>query len=501
MTGQRMLVVRIESSVIGDGEIAVPRRGEMLAGPLQFVETSVDAPHAVRVRAELVPSERAPIWQYTGEGTPRRWEWSGSLRGDGWTASWRGAVPRTGQVELTGVFWGSFGYEAEGRFRGRVTRVRMASERYERRGAGGWYRVPGHYRLREVDAAPRFFGLGEELQDGDTADVEASVVVDVDLDDVPTLPVRPALVPGDVSAAGRVLWVVDSALPVLLRIDADDRASRVVLPGGIGTRRSVHATPSGCWVTGGDGTFWVTEGADPVRVDDQPVVAGAAAGESLLACTGTAVWRQYLPGREPVDLPAVAGRLSSMAAVGDNAYAVVVRRGESALRLRLVRVSAAGECTVGPAVPLLPRGHGNPFLLGDPLRVVRGADVGVVQPDLSVREERELAKHQLGGGISGGVSWTVGHPPDGTTSAGWWPLRGPVHVDRTQQYWVLTVHHPSSLDPVTSVPVASSMPRIAVRDDGGVYFCDRAVRRFRTDDPVMKEPDVIDVAGIAARLE
>lgn len=498
MTGPRSLIVRIESWVIGDGEIGVPRRGEVLAGPLQFIEAGADAPHAVRVRAELVPSERPPIWQYTGEESPRRWEWSGLLRGDGWTASWRGAVPRTGQVDLTGVFWGSFGPDMRGRFRGRVTRVRMASERYERRGAGGWYSVPGHYRLREVDTAPRFFGLGDTEHDGDSADMETSVVVDLDLDNVPALPVRPELVPGDVSVAGGVLWVVDSALPVVLRIDADDRATRVVLPGAIGTPRRVYATPSGCWVTGQDGTFWVTEGADPVRVDDQPVVAGAAAGESLVACTGTEAWRQYRPGREPVDLPAAAGYVSSMAAVGDSAYAMVLRRGESALRV--VRVSAAGECTVGPAVPLLPRGHGNPYLLGDPLRVVRGVDVGVVRPDLSVHEERGLPKRQLGGGISGGVSWTVGHPPDGTTSAGWWPLPGPARVDRTQQYWVLTVHHPSSLEPVTSVPVASSRPRIAVRDHGGVYLSDGAVRRFRTDSPVMAEPEVIDVASIAARL-
>ncbi|MFW0873086.1 hypothetical protein [Rhodococcoides corynebacterioides] len=498
MTCSRTVVIRIGSSVIGDGEIAVPRRGEVLAGPLQFIETGAEAPHAVRVRAELVPSERPPIWQYTGEASPRRWEWSGLLRGDGWTASWRGAVPRTGQVDLTGVFWGTFGYDTEGRFRGRVTRVRMASERYERRGAGGWYSVPGHYRLREVDTAPRFFGLGDTEHDGDSADMETSVVVDLDLDDVPALPVRPELVPGDVSAAGGVAWVVDSALPVVLRIDADDRATRVMLPGAIGTPRRVYATPWGCWVTGQDGAFWVTEGADPVRVDDQPVVAGAAAGESLVACTGTEVWRQYVPGREPVDLPAIAGYVSSMAAVGDCAYAVVLSRGDPVLRV--VRVSAAGECTVGPAVPLLPRGHGNPYLLGDPLRVVRGVDVGVVRPDLSVHEEREFPKRQLGGGISGGVSWTVGRLLQGNTTGESWPMPGPVVMDPTRRSWVLTVHDPASLEPVTSVPVSTHAPRVAAGADGEVFVIDSAVRRFRTDSPVMAEPEVIDVAGIAARL-
>ncbi len=497
MTGSRTIVIRIGSSVIGDGEIAVPRRGEVLAGPLQFVETDADAPHAVRVRAELVASDRPPVWQYTGEETPRRWEWSGLLRGDGWTASWRGAVPRTGQVDLTGVFWGTFGYDTEGRFRGRVTRVRMASERYERRGAGTWYSVPGHYRLREVDTAPRFFGLGETEHDGGSADMETSVVVDLDLDDVPALPVRPALVPGDVSAAGGVVWVVDSTLPVVLRIDADDRATRVMLPGAIGTPRRVHATPSGCWVTGQDGAFWVTEGADPVRVDDQPVVAGATAGESLVACTGTEVWRHYLPGREPIDLAAVAGHVSSIVVVGDCAYAAVLPRGRS--ELHLVRVPASGECTVGSAIPLVRNRHRKPFLMGDPLRMVHGADVGVVEPDLSVRGERIFARHPVGGGRTDELSWTVTPTPNGT-SAGWWPLPGPVVVDRTRASWVLTVHDPASLEPVTSVPVSTHAAWVAAGADGAVFVIDSAVRRFRTDGPVMAEPEVIDVAGIAARL-
>ncbi|SFA40076.1 hypothetical protein SAMN05444374_101434 [Rhodococcoides kroppenstedtii] len=497
MTGPRTLVVRIDSWVIGDGEIAVPRRGEVLAGPLQFIEAGADAPHAVRVRAELVASDRPPVWQYTGEETSRRWEWSGLLRGDGWTASWRGAVPRTGQVDLTGVFWGSFGPDMRGRFRGRVTRVRMASERYERRGAGGWYSVPGHYRLREVDTAPRFFGLGDTEHDGDSADMETSVVVDLDLDNVPALPVRPELVPGDVSVAGGVLWVVDSALPVVLRIDADDRATRVVLPGAIGTPRRVYATPSGCWVTGQDGTFWVTEGADPVRVDDQPVVAGAAAGESLVASTGTAVWRQYSPSREPVDLAAVAGHVSSIVVVDDYVYAAVLPRGRS--ELHLVRVSSSGECTVGSAIPLVRNRHRKPFLMGDALRLVHGADVGVVESDLSVRRERIFARHPVGGGRTDELSWTVTPTPNGT-SAGWWPLPGPVVVDRTRASWVLTVHDSASLEPVTSVPVSTHTARVAAGADGEVFVIDGAVRRFRTDSPVMADPEVIDVAGIAARL-
>ncbi|MBY6368140.1 hypothetical protein [Rhodococcoides corynebacterioides] len=54
---------------------------------------------------------------------------------------------------------------------------------------------------------------------------------------------------------------------------------------------------------------------------------------------------------------------------------------------------------------------------------------------------------------------------------------------------------------MTSVPVSTHAPRVAAGADGQVFVIDGAVRRFRTDSPVMAEPEVIDVAGIAARLE
>ena len=74
-------------------------------------------------------------------------------------------------------------------------------------------------------------------------------------------------------------------------------------------------------------------------------------------------------------------------------------------------------------------------------------------------------------------------------------------MDPTRPSWVLTVHDPVSLEPVTSVPVSTHAPRVAAGADGQVFVIDGAVRRFRTDSPVMAEPEVIDVAGIAARLQ
>ncbi|WJJ11313.1 hypothetical protein P9990_22545 [Prescottella equi] len=205
MTSRRTLVVQIEEIAIEDGEIAPPRVGEVMSFPLRFVELPESAGDVVTVRVPLEPSTRPPIRQYTGEDTPRSWEWSGLLRGDGWTASWRGFRPLTGRVELTGRFYGVLGND-DGRVRGRVTRVRIVSARFRRRTPGGWEIVPGHRRLRDVDAAPRFFDRDALFEsESDEADGDVGALVDLDLDDVPELPARPSIVPGDVSAAGGVL--------------------------------------------------------------------------------------------------------------------------------------------------------------------------------------------------------------------------------------------------------------------------------------------------------
>ncbi|MDJ0396249.1 hypothetical protein QMK17_23355 [Rhodococcus sp. G-MC3] len=63
MTGSRTLVVHIASSVIGDGEIAVPQVGAVLTGPLRFVEMPDAAPDVVRIKARLEPSSQVPILQ------------------------------------------------------------------------------------------------------------------------------------------------------------------------------------------------------------------------------------------------------------------------------------------------------------------------------------------------------------------------------------------------------------------------------------------------------
>lgn len=499
MKHNRTLVVQVTASVIGDGEIAAPKVGSLLTGPLQFVELPDSAPDAAVVSGVLEPSERGPILQYTGVDSPRRWEWSGLLRGDGWTATWRGFGPRTGRVELTGRFYGDFGHDTDGRFRGRVTRAQIVAERYRRQPGEGWVPVPGFRTLRDVDAAPRFIGDTNTMQDGTgEVDLEIGVLVHLDLDDVPTLPARASIVPGDLSAAGGKLWFVDDELPLVVCLDADRAVTEYVLPSAVGISRRVHATPAGCWVSGLDGTYWCALEAEPVRVDERPVHNGAVRGDTFLACTDSAAWVCFTPDEDPVEVAGAAGYVASIEVVDDGFVAVVrIREPEGQGSTRLVHVTAAGEATVGPDVSGEGRRHGDPYLAGDPLRLVRGVDIAVVQPDRSVRDHGErLGRQQFRGGGVGPMMWTIGHPPDGSGEAGWWPLPGPVVVDRTEQFWLFTLYDGRTLLLLTSVPVFTTNPPVTVDDDGQVYVIARGVQMLRSDDPVMQWPRELDVAGL-----
>lgn len=496
MTSTRTIVVHIPSSVVGDGEIAAPQVGAMLTGPLRFVELPVDAPDVVRIRTRLEPSKQEPILQYTSPNTSRRWEWSGLLRGDGWTASWRGFQPLTGVVELVGRFSGDFGYDTGGRFRGRVTRVRMISERFEQQPDVGWAQVPGHRSSRDVDAAPRFFGA-PPLTDDELGpiDLEHSVAVDIDLDDVPALPVRPSVLPGDVSVAGRKRWIADSELPLVVALGADSSVTEYRLPTRIGQGPRIWATETGCWAAGTNGTYWISHGNDPVQVDDRPVYNAASNGNTLLACTDDATWRLYSPNSTPIDVDALRGWVNSVA-VEDDCFIAVVRPADQSV-IRLVRVSVTGESTIGPEIPPESRRHGRPYLAGEPLRLIRGIDIARVGRDLGVRDDGDkLGRDQFHGGQLGRYAWTIGHPPDGTSSSGWWPLPGPVSYDRGEQFWLFTIYDAETFAPLTSVPVFATRPNVTIDDDGRVLLIGRGVQMVYPHAPIMQVPTELDVARL-----
>lgn len=496
MTGTRTIVVHIPSSVVGDGEIAVPLVGAVLTGPLRFVELPDSDPDVVRIRAHLEPSKREPILQNTGQNTSRRWEWGGLLRGDGWAASWRGFRPLTGEVELVGRFSGDFGYDTDGRFRGRVTRVRMVSERFERGRDAHWTHVPGHRNSRDVDAAPRFFGIPPLTEDElGPIDLEHSVAVDIDLDDVPALPVRPSVVPGDVSVAGRTWWIADSELPLVVALGADSSVTEYRLPTRIGRGPRIWATETGCWAAGTNGMYWISPGNDPVQVDDRPVYNAASNGNTLLACTDDATWRLYSPKLAPIDVDALRGWVNSVA-VEDDCFVAVVRPADQSV-IRLVRVSVTGESTIGPEITPESRRHGRPYLAGEPLRLIRGVGIARVRRDLGVRDDGDkLGRDQFHGGQLGRYAWTIGHPPDGTSSSGWWPLPGPVSYDRGEQFWLFTIYDAETFAPLTSVPVFVTRPNVTIDEDGRVLLIGRGVQMVYPHTPIMQVPTELDVARL-----
>lgn len=491
MTSRRTLVVQIEEIAIEDGEIAPPRVGEVMSFPLRFVELPESAGDVVTVRVPLEPSTRPPIMQYTGEDTPRSWEWSGLLRGDGWTASWRGFRPLTGQVELTGRFFGVLGYDTDGQARGRVTRVRIVSARFRRRTQGGWEIQPGHRRLRDVDAAPRFFDRDALFEsESDEADSEIGALIDLDLDDVPELPTRPSIVPGDVSAASGVLWVADSSLPLVVSIGADHVVGEHVLPAAIGKSRRIWATPSGCWVTGADGVFRCEQGEPPTQVDDTDVQVAAVLGETLLVCRPDGGWVVHAPERDRIDVEGPEGHVVSVVAENGR-FTAAVQVGDSTLRL--VRIDPAGGTTRGPALVQAGRQY-RKFLAGSPLRLFGGDQAALVRDDLTLGATHTLPKALWRGGQVGPFVWFTDHPPDGTGRFGWWPLAGPTTYDRTRQRWLFTLLDGRTLEPVSSTPVFATNPGVTIDDAGTVLLIADGLRAIPR--VTMQWPDRIDVEAL-----
>ncbi|MFD4292803.1 hypothetical protein ACFWPA_18505 [Rhodococcus sp. NPDC058505] len=492
MTGRRTLAVEVENIAIEDGEAPLPRVGSVIALSLRFVELPPATDDVVTMCAPLEPDPGPPIQAYAGEDTPRRTQWSGLLRGDGWTASWRGFRPRTGQVELTGRFHCVLGDDA-GRVRGRVTRVRIVSERFRRRPGPGtaWNMSAGHRRLRDVDVSPRFFDR-EALyaQDRDEADSDVGVLIDLELDDVPTLPTRPSIVPGGVSAAGGRLWVSDCTLPVVVSIDRDRTVREHVLPAPIGPSRRVWATPTGCWVGGRDGLFRCADDAEPRRVGDGAAHTAVVLGDALLVCRAEGAWVLHRPDADPVEIDAPHGHVAAIAS--DRAVAIAAVALDNST-IRLVRVDPTGAATIGPELRHSGRSS-RLFLAGSPSLLFLGDHAVPVLPDLTLGTPRRLPSTVMVGGQVGPYAWTVNHPPDGSGRSGWWPLPGPVDYDRGRQFWLFTLLDPHTLEPVRSTPILATRPSVTVDDDGAVWVVAEGVRSI--PDATMRWPEVLDVAAL-----
>ncbi|MBY6540282.1 hypothetical protein HQ325_16530 [Rhodococcus sp. BP-349] len=509
----RTITVHIPAFMVEDRSFRPPEIGGIVCGPLDFHENPPTDGDAATIRGHLTPSDDGPRWLCVPAGTPPRWVWSGFLRGDGWTARWLGFTPRTGQVEITGHFAGGFDYATDGTVRGRVTRIQVVSERHHRHTDGQLLPTPGRRSLRDVDRTDgTVVGRGGSPEvGGDHVDLDTLVIVDLDLDDVPPLPPRPSIVPGGVSAAAATVWVIDSELPLVVAVSGGDTVTEYLLPGRTGVSRLLWATPGGCWVAGEDGTFWIPHGGNPVRVDDRSVHAGAVHGDVLLGCTDDSLWRMYRPGTEPVDVDVspAAGHTFAVVAHDDGFVAVVRRHGSGT---RLVRVPLVGTAQVGPDISADPepgqrrRWWRDFFLAGDPLRLISHVDVGVIEPDLGVRDDGErLGRRQFHGGTVGDYGWSLGFlGHDASSPRDWWPLPDRSAFDRATEMLrsprtVFTLYDSRTLTPLTSVPMHDPEPSVTIDDSGTVLVVDRGITTFPTDLPVMTSPATLDVAALLDR--
>lgn len=257
----RRLPVLVTELAIGDGEAALPVVGEIGRYWLLFAETSPDErdPSIVTVEVDVEPLDdgvplRQPALSAALLEDERWWEWRLFVRGDGWSATWYSRRPAVGRQRLTGRLLGDLGYATTGSARGRVRRARVVADNYrllEQPATGPrhhprWIPVLGTRTLRDVDAATGVFrdDTRPALHRAEGEDVvrECGVLVDLDLDDVPALPVRPNIVPAAVSAHGRDAWVVDRELPVVIRMSDKQRIVEYRLPGRIfASPRIVHA--------------------------------------------------------------------------------------------------------------------------------------------------------------------------------------------------------------------------------------------------------------------
>ncbi|MDN5759132.1 MAG: hypothetical protein L0H59_11465, partial [Tomitella sp.] len=516
----RTMNVMVEDLIIEDGAVRPPTVGAVVVLPLKFIETDGVAEPATTAKAWLDPHPSGP--QRLGTGTADQWAWTGLLRGDGWTAAWTGWRPRTGHVELTGKFCSILDGQSSGEVRGRVTRVQIVSERMRRKPTGRARRkvarkVAGHRRLRDVDAAPRFFprpwldvatdaALAADTRTGprivntepflpDEYDDDMGVLVDLDLDDVPPIAPRPRIVPGDVSAEGGRWWVSDSELPLVAELIPAGPAREYILPGPASGRRRVWATPSGCWVTGTDGVYRIRPGEIVERVDHTPMHTAATSGDALLACGADSQWHLYRPGEPPVSIDAPEGRAVDVIAEEDS-FLVLIGTGRGGRRL--VRVTPTGGIQVGPYLHNIGLAD-TVALLPDPLRMVAGTIVSLVHPDLSTYEHSRLPVEPMDVGRAGGDVWITAHLPDGTGGHGWWPLAGPTEYDdRDDQYWLLTRLDGQSLEPKLSVPIFDTDAIVAV--DGTTA---RVVAQglFEIPDTTMQWPQEVDVAVLLAAAD
>lgn len=543
----RRIKVLVGTLPIEDGQTPPPVVGEIGTFPLIFAEARHDQPDATastwRVRAE-------PGNDGKPRGPGRRWDgiphdrppyWPTTLHGDGWSANWPAPRPLTGRVELRGTLVGDMSISSQQWVRGRVIRAHVVTETIDTSDPDQtrWRPIPALQSLREVEVSPRWFADGLVAPPdapttgwyapvpGDPYVVEAGVLVELDLDDVPPLPLRPAIVPTSISAYGDDLWVLDAALPLLVRLRGTDpdpdapppvvhryRWPGRILTDGYATRR-VHADATGCWITGPDGVHRAhlhdadRHNVDPhdgevdevggvvEQVDERTVTtAHASAGTLLVAqlppdappTTDSLKWRLYTPDRNPIEVAAPPNtHLQTAAPDGHDGFVLLLNHldGDHAgppheAPARLAHLDARGSVTEAASSDELHHAQlvaGSPVLVSTSGRSAGRPALQIIDDDLTVRPLRVetatrahylLAAHGRVFGL-GPVPDRGRWPYEMASPEAWCPLPGPVTHPDDRRYELLT-----ELDPRTGEPIDTTLvgrpDHLAIDGNGTVWL-------------------------------
>lgn len=252
---RRLLTVVVSGWVIEDGSIVPPKVGNTVSVALQFHQYTPDPADprtcTVRAWAQPIQADTAPIVDRDGQ-----WWWTIMLRGDGWSAVCRTPRPLIDHVEVTGMFFAHTEL-GSGTARGLVRRVQlMTGETTYDPHTRGWAAVADEdIRYTDIEASPRWFDRPDPPDPAHAdhpVERQLGVLIELDLDAAEPAPLRPRVRPGVISSGGRVLWVLDRQLPVLLQIDDPAGAAVVtehLLPLSIAT--TVFRRCGGGWLPTG----------------------------------------------------------------------------------------------------------------------------------------------------------------------------------------------------------------------------------------------------------
>lgn len=500
------LLVRVVEVSLGDGALAPPQVGAVTDFPLTFVESEMllfssdghTAEELMTVRGVLDLDDIGPHEHQDADSRASWWMWRGLLRGDGWTATWYGRRPRIGPVELTGYFATSLDCDP-GRVRGRITRVRIISQLCQKVDDGSWESIADEpNRYRDVDRASQVHSDAPTLRGDGSYYRDFAALIDLDIDDVPPLMLRPRVVPAIISAVDdHALWVADTELPLVTRLDTNtDEAVEYVLAACADKRRRVAATPTGCWVYG-DGLYRITTGEPAYRAGNSRIFNASVSGETLLVYDAESTWTLHSPSSDPIRVALSEGR---PAAIGIDSgsgdfVAVLNNGGSSDRRLQVLRVATTGQVAVGPRLQPPSSWAQRPFLAGTPLRLFYGGVVSTINDDLTFGPPVRLPTNHVDGGALGEGAWILTYRSSADPLTPWWPLPDPdVPTTPLPRVPILTVLDSSTLTPQVSWrveklrAVTSQSSMVWVTDRDHLYRLDAASSPNR--------PEPVDIAAL-----